>query len=430
MRFNEENGFLFEPSNNYHFLSEQDINELIELSKEDEEWLEKVNWQIEHRAEPASGLNPILEEIAFGNISGVQRVMPYNQIILSFGSSRHFYRGENKKFSSSFPSLRREIGIYKSKNNTINSKNIELINSIETLKTYNFMQFIWNFDIVRHWYFNYSDINFKALAQHYGFKTNLLDLTNNFMVALFFATCKYDYKTNSYLPLTEEDINQTEESKYGVIFHSPNWVIDFFNGSNFIDKFEKEGNQIIPSEIDSGHFDGYAFQIGYQPLMRCKQQYGYIYPLRYGVSLQENTKFEKLYFKQTVEFSNRVYKMMDSGNKVFPYEGINLAKKYIDELQESYEFYIEDVKEVYETIVDKNIFPTFKDFKTSLLSEEFNNNKVKINNEEIQYHIEENIIKKVNDYYNNINVLSELNNRIYKKPEIAEIFKERVKGIV
>ena len=61
----------------------------------------------------------------------------------------------------------------------------------------------------------------------------LLDLTNDFRTALFFATCKYDYKTDSYRPLTKKDIEATEDSKYGVIFHSPNWVLDYLNGGSF-----------------------------------------------------------------------------------------------------------------------------------------------------------------------------------------------------
>jgi len=36
-----------------------------------------------------------------------------------------------------------------------------------------------------------SEVNYKVLAQHYGFTTFLLDLTNNVKRALFFATCKY-----------------------------------------------------------------------------------------------------------------------------------------------------------------------------------------------------------------------------------------------
>ena len=41
-------------------------------------------------------------------------------------------------------------------------------------------------------------VNEEGLAQHYGLKTEVLDLTSNLDVALFFATCKYDKKTDTY----------------------------------------------------------------------------------------------------------------------------------------------------------------------------------------------------------------------------------------
>lgn len=69
--------------------------------------------------------------------------------------------------------------------------------------------------------------------------------------------------------------------------------------------------------LQSGDMDGVALQIGYQPLQRCAQQSGYIYPMRNEPSLQENWHFEKMRFKQSVEVSKQVYEMMDGGKKVF-----------------------------------------------------------------------------------------------------------------
>ncbi|MFV9646269.1 MAG: FRG domain-containing protein, partial [Desulfobacterales bacterium] len=53
-------------------------------------------------------------------------------------------------------------------------------------------------------------INFKGLAQHYSLKTELLDLTSDYLVAAFFATCSYSCCSNSYFPQTA--------SKIGVIY--------------------------------------------------------------------------------------------------------------------------------------------------------------------------------------------------------------------
>lgn len=41
-------------------------------------------------------------------------------------------------------------------------------------------------------YDNPLSINLTGMAQHYGLHTDYLDITNNFDVACFFATCKYE----------------------------------------------------------------------------------------------------------------------------------------------------------------------------------------------------------------------------------------------
>lgn len=54
-------------------------------------------------------------------------------------------------------------------------------------------------------YFEKSGIvvDYKGLAQHYGIKTDVLDLTSSLDVALFFAMCSYDSTTHGYTPKTD-----------------------------------------------------------------------------------------------------------------------------------------------------------------------------------------------------------------------------------
>ena len=67
------------------------------------------------------------------------------------------------------------------------------------MRVWQFRKVVWQFDIVPYWEAKLSDANYMALAQHYGFETLLLDITNNAKVALFFATWQYDWDTDFHL---------------------------------------------------------------------------------------------------------------------------------------------------------------------------------------------------------------------------------------
>jgi len=183
-----------------------------------------------------------------------------------------------------------------------------------------------------------------ALAQHYGFETHLPDLTNDFRAALFFATNRYDPKTDSYYPLSKKEIEKSEKTQYGVIFHTPNWTIDFFQPLSMINS--KAGKSMlglsdmhdINCGIDSGDWDGIAFQIGFQPFLRCHSQSGFVFPMREDAPLQENNRFEKLRFKQSPKLSEKVYELMDEGKKIFPFEGLSEARPILTEMKNSWTF--------------------------------------------------------------------------------------------
>ena len=142
--------------------------------------------------------------------------------------------------------------------------------------------------------------------------------------------------------------------------------------------------------------------------MRCHQQYRYIYPMRYHKDLQSDSRFEKIYFKQSPELSKKVYDVMHQGKDIFPYEGINYAKEYLDKIKNECKFYIEDIKDVYETIVNKKIFPTFEIFKSKLLSFSYNNT-IEILDNPIKYEIDNVTLNKINEYYDINKMLENFN---------------------
>lgn len=149
--------------------------------------------------------------------------MPYGKNCLTIDSMRFLYRGENKNYKSSLPTLNRLF------DDNMDEKEKEIIRVIEYLRIFRFGQMLRKIKIVQLWEKKYGDINLDALAQHYGFPTHLLDLTNDLRTAIFFAACKYDSCSDSFSALTQQDIDIDENSKYGFIFQAQQWTIEFFN---------------------------------------------------------------------------------------------------------------------------------------------------------------------------------------------------------
>ena len=359
------------------------------------------------------------------NLKGVILDYPFRQKIITFGNTRNFFRGENQIYPKSIPSLNRKLELL-----DLDKRSGELYRAIANLRIIRFGDFIWNFDIVPFWEAKISDVNYKALAQHYGFETSLLDLTNDFNIALFFATCKYIEEKDSYEPLTKEDIEKCEETKWGVIYHSPNWMLDYYNGDNIFriqDRFTLKEMQEGKFEIDSGKFDGVAFQTGFQPFMRCSMQNAYVLPMKEDVPLQLNNRFEKIYFRQSPELSQKVFKMMKNGKKVMPAEGINSAKKIIDKIKSTLIFTENNIEEVYYNEVNKEIFPNIEQFKNAITSYKINKNSdtVKIVDKIEEDDLTDKIKQKINEEYNKIDLLEYVGKRILSRPQDREYFKQK-----
>lgn len=87
-----------------------------------------------------------------------------------------------------------------------------------------------------------------GIAQHYGVRTPIIDFTGDPSIAMFFATCKYDSITDSYVPNTDMD-------KVGII-----WIM----------------NPVFVNFLNNGHcFDFPINAIGGQPFSRPARQKGF-----------------------------------------------------------------------------------------------------------------------------------------------------------
>ena len=396
---------------------------------EEQRWSQSVREKVKYKdMNPGSGRDYILDEFRIKNTAGTVVTMPYGDMI-TFNSSRHFFRGENRIYPSSIPSLNRKLMHITSKEDK------ELYRSVSNLRMYQFFKLIWNIHIVPYWEAKLCEVNYKALAQHYGFETSLLDLTNDFTTALFFATCYYDNTDNKFYPLTKDMIKRSEETRYGMLFHSPNWRLDWFSGAGYINAMVNNTMKELkePCTIDSGKLDGCALQIGYQPLMRCHSQNAYVFPMRESEPLQMNNKFEKWRFEQTEELSNYVYEMMDCGRKVYPEEGITSISDIIKKIQESNIFSEDDIQYVYEMDIDKAIFPTIDKFKNALRETEvlFDGTKRKIElvSYDIIYLTDMSIFDSINALYDNINIWTQIGGMIHQKGPQKRWREERCKQI-
>lgn len=204
-----------------------------------------------------------------------------------------------------------------------------------------FKSFISEFDIVKNW--QYGDVLYEPLAQHYGLETEWLDITNDFNVALFFATCYWDSKENRWLPLTNEQTQKNENTRYGVIFHVPSWQAQFHLGAAYSSlhiREDSKANGILP--------------IGFQPFMRCQSQYAYGIKMEKPFPLQDDIMFEKLYFEHNEKLSRKVYDLMGQGSKIYPQEGLNEFQDIIEQIRATKEFSEEAFEEAGSILEIKN----------------------------------------------------------------------------
>ena len=152
------------------------------------------------------------KEVLYRDTKTAGFMMEYpHGIVISQGERNSYFRGENQVYSKSQPSLYRALEKFSS------STDKEIYRFIANMRIAEFGIMLCRLGIVQFWLQNYGSVLFEPLAQHYGLETEWLDITSDFDVALFFATCKW--QDGKWQPLDEDDIRKNPN---GVIFHI--WV--------------------------------------------------------------------------------------------------------------------------------------------------------------------------------------------------------------
>lgn len=222
---------------------------------------------------------------------GMARLVPLS---LAFND---YYRGQSRYFPSSKPTLFRQ-GMNESKVflERLKTCELELLVKQHPL-TKIFLDGILytcpDGTLIRIYFY----VDVPALAQHYGIKTELLDLTIDKWVAAFFASTDYDPLTDTYQPVLDNE-------RYGVFYHYVNTSLEPFSQKQLR-------------------------AVGLQPFSRPGEQSGFVIELKATDNF--NKQAEKIKFRHDPDISTFIYNYTNRGNHLFPYDILQDKAKTIRE---------------------------------------------------------------------------------------------------
>ena len=283
----------------YKDISLEEIQKMLDENERDRQYGVAVTTQPEN-----PDLHPINRGLNRKNVMREIMTDPYKDgflmqypdpigVVIQQPRRTYFYRGEPEIYPTSISSLGRklkEVG-------TAEGKEVETL--VANIKCLQFARLIQPLENVKAFEKLRVTVQYEAIAQHYGFKTFLLDITSDFEVALFFACCKY--RNGLWEPLTPADTEESEEKKYGVIFRRA--VLPW---------------SMLPEDEHP------IFPIGYQPFIRCSNQTGYTIYMDENEDLKtmELPGLEMLRFRHNPELAQWIYDKMDGGNKIYAKEDV------------------------------------------------------------------------------------------------------------
>lgn len=226
---------------------------------------------------------------------------PFLLLMPSSPSPTTYYRGECKYHESVKPSLMR-------------SKEIEKDSLIATLQTCEMILLLNTHPIIRFIQENgvqfgdYACIKlpvvYEALAQHYGIKTNLLDITNDKWTAAFFACCKY---RNGHYSAFIVDNNTPENERYGVIY-----MLDY-------------GDKLFCEQITER-----IAPVGMQYFNRPGRQSGLVIDMSGVCDLNNMPDVQRIFFRHDNKCSQLIYSLSQKSKLFMPEDGFgNLVDKII-----------------------------------------------------------------------------------------------------
>lgn len=245
-------------------------------------------------------------------IDGILMEFPAAGCVMTQQRNRYYYRGENAYYRTSKASCFRVTEFDM-------PETYQPI--IQQLRLWQCCDMLDKLDAIKNWQF--SEVQYLALAQHYGLRTQMTDITSDLKTALFFACCKYG-NDQRWHPLDTIDFSHRNsrvgvskkcngDSRYGVIYRCPAEITDL----QWCNDGEKNAFGII-------------IPVGFQPFMRCSCQHAYMLLTRHDDDLLFDKRFDKFKFRLTAEICNWIYEEMDRGNKIYPQADVPDISKEIE----------------------------------------------------------------------------------------------------
>lgn len=218
--------------------------------------------------------NYILEEIV---INPKYELLTDQQGLLKLrpvGDKYNFYRGQIEEFNPCLSSIDRIHSEFDIKLSRL--KSLELEHFYKHTSLYVEQQSL----IIHTFGKNYQyQIDYLSLAQHYNIPTEYLDLTNNLLIAAFFATNKYDSASDSFIPI-------------------------------------KKGKGIIYKYMDASEFR--VTIVGFQPFLRPGEQKAFAIRLEQKEDFSKIPSVQRIVFNHSHECSEFLNELFDKGKILFP----------------------------------------------------------------------------------------------------------------
>lgn len=211
------------------------------------------------------------------------------------GAFQFLYRGQNEEFIPCLPTL------YREKPNKLSPAE----RFLWRMRLVVFRHLVDSHPVVKRFFKRHGfRVDYEGLAQHYGLATSVLDLTSNIDIALFFATCRYDKKSQTYKPFDDGEVHE------GILYvFCP-----------------VRGNEPSPCKI-SEYLSQSIQPIGLQPFIRPAVQKGYALHLKEG----QSAKSWAYRFKFTNEDSKHFFDLFNQGADLWINdELVDKARQVID----------------------------------------------------------------------------------------------------